>query len=94
LRSFATWFKLGFVSPIAMMTLGFVFHRDRPFSGAQPWPASLIEVLLWLQVIEVLLGVIILKGWRWQAFGIANLSILASLWIALHAFMSVTGVWL
>jgi len=92
--SFFVWLRLGLISPITIMALGVFFERQRPSNGARPWPAPVIEALLWVQLIHALLGVVIFVGRRWVAFGIGILSILMIGWIALWCLMAVTGVWL
>lgn len=92
--SFIIWVGLGFISPVSMMALGILFERKTPYSGPLPWPASVIEGLLWIQLVHALLGVIVLRGRRWAALGCGTLSVLVTGWVALHCSMSVTGVWL
>lgn len=91
---FIIWLGMGLISPIVMIVLEGKYERTTPYTGPRPWPATVIEVLFWLQGGHALLGVLVLRGVRWLVLGLGILLFLVTGLVAFEAIMAVTGIWL
>jgi hypothetical protein len=82
-----------------MIALGICSERRTPYtydgpSASRPWPANVIDLLLWAQIVHAVFGIALLRGRRWGAVGVSLPLVLSAFWFGLHAVMAITGLWL
>jgi hypothetical protein len=100
MRAYITWCIGGFLFPIAIWLLGWVFERafpPGPDELGQTWltPDFLASLVFGLLIAH--LAAAALAAWWWPRLGVrlvTTVQVLASLVAAFLASMAVTGVWL
>jgi hypothetical protein len=98
MSAYRVWCVGGFLFPIAIWAVGFVFERGHPPSReelAQAWvsPGFLNALVIWLLLAHLVAAIMAVSHWRRIAVLAATfLQVMASLLGALVASLAVRGV--
>ncbi len=92
-RFFRAWLQTAFVAPTGIVIVAIYFMYLKLVADLGTWSTDSIAPLLWLQLIHAVAGIVLLKGRRWTAFGIAFPSIIITYFIAAGCTRFVTGIW-
>jgi hypothetical protein len=96
-RRFLLWAMMGLIIPGAFLAFIARFDRMVPYwvdHLPRPWEANVVEVLFWIQVAYVGVGIWSFWQRRYAALAVAVVHIVLAGCLGLVAVMSISGVWL
>jgi hypothetical protein len=90
------WIIGGFVFPLAIFIMTEIYRceDDGPLPGPDLWPVRAIEILFWIHVAYMTLGVWRFKEYRWIAVSTSAMQLFLAAWATINGEMAITGLWL